>query len=251
MKYSTAALKEKIRSWFAEPQGKARIACQFFAVLLGLAALLMIVASVAYGSVIGLLVSLLVAPLLVLLPFYFYHFFRTMLQGVADKQIRHRERARQAEEYNNLPFRRTFRGIAFYLTGFILLVTMLMGLLTQSYDIFFELALMLPMMYLMYRGYRWIFVFSPSLFLIPGSVFAILWWTFEKGLQLYVAPGSASIASILVWWAVVTYVYFQAYKVEAVRARLPGAPRKPWLKDLGLALGAFVLLAAALHTLIY
>ena len=40
------------------------------------------------------------------------------------------------------------------------------------------------MMYLMYRGYRWIFVF------------AILWWTFEKGLQLYVAPGSASIASI-------------------------------------------------------
>ena len=88
-------------------------------------------------------------------------------------------------------------------------------------------------------NYRWIFVF------------AILWWTFEKGLQLYVAPGSASIASILVWWAVVTYVYFQAYKVEAVRARLPGAPRKPWLKDLGLALGAFVLLAAALHTLIY
>ena len=98
--------------------------------------------------------------------------------------------------------------MAFYLTGFILLVTMLMGLLTQSYDIFFELALMLPMMYLMYRGYRWIFVF------------AILWWTFEKGLQLYVAPGSASIASILVWWAVVTYVYFQAYKVEAVRARI-------------------------------
>ena len=223
MKYSTAALKEKIRSWFAEPQGKARIACQVFAVLLGLAALLMIIASVAYGSVIGLLVSLLVAP----------------LHGVADKQIRHRERARQAEEYNNMPFRRTFRGMAFYLTGFILLVTMLMGLLTQSYDIFFELALMLPMMYLMYRGYRWIFVF------------AILWWTFEKGLQLYVAPGSASIASILVWWAVVTYVYFQAYKVEAVRARLPGAPRKPWLKDLGLALGAFVLLAAALHTLIY
>lgn len=239
MKYSTAALKEKIRSWFAEPQGKARIACQVFAVLLGLAALLMIIASVAYGSVIGLLVSLLVAPLLILLPFYFYHFFRTMLHGVADKQIRHRERARQAEEYNNMPFRRTFRGMAFYLTGFILLVTMLMGLLTQSYDIFFELALMLPMMYLMYRGYRWIFVF------------AILWWTFEKGLQLYVAPGSTSIASILVWWAVVTYVYFQAYKVEAVRARLPGAPRKPWLKDLGLALGAFVLLAAALHTLIY
>lgn len=169
----------------------------------------------------------------------FLSFFRTMLHGVADKQIRHRERARQAEEYNNMPFRRTFRGMAFYLTGFILLVTMLMGLLTQSYDIFFELALMLPMMYLMYRGYRWIFVF------------AILWWTFEKGLQLYVAPGSASIASILVWWAVVTYVYFQAYKVEAVRARLPGAPRKPWLKDLGLALGAFVLLAAALHTLIY
>lgn len=169
----------------------------------------------------------------------FLSFFRTMLHGVADKQIRHRERARQAKEYNNMPFRRTFRGMAFYLTGFILLVTMLMGLLTQSYDIFFELALMLPMMYLMYRGYRWIFVF------------AILWWTFEKGLQLYVAPGSASIASILVWWAVVTYVYFQAYKVEAVRARLPGAPRKPWLKDLGLALGAFVLLAAALHTLIY
>lgn len=74
MKYSTAALKEKIRSWFAEPQGKARIACQVFAVLLGLAALLMIIASVAYGSVIGLLVSLLVAPLLILLPFYFYHF---------------------------------------------------------------------------------------------------------------------------------------------------------------------------------
>ena len=43
MKYSTAALKEKIRSWFAEPQGKARIACQVFAVLLGLAALLMII----------------------------------------------------------------------------------------------------------------------------------------------------------------------------------------------------------------
>ena len=239
MKYSVAVLKEKIHSWFAEPQGKARVICQVFAVLLGLAAVLMIVASVAYGSIIGLLVSLVVAPLLILLPFYFYHFFKAMLHGVADKKVRHCERARQAKEYNNLPFRRTFRGMAFYLTGFILLVTMLMGALTQSYDIFFELALMLPMMYLMYRGYRGIFVF------------AILWWTFEKGLQLYVAPSGASIASILVWWAVVTYVYFQAYKVEAVRARLPETPHKPLLKDIGIALGTFVLLASVLYMLIY
>lgn len=239
MKYSIAVLKDKIYSWLAEPQGKARVACQVFAVLLGLAALLMIIASVAYGSVSGLLASFLAAPLLILLPFYFYHFFRTILQGVANKQLRHCERARQAEEYHTLPFRRTFRGMAFYLTGFILFVTLLMGFLTKSYEIFFELALMLPMMYLMYRGYRWIFIF------------AIFWWTFEKGLQLYVAPSGASIASILVWWAVVTYVYFQAYKVEAVYARLPEAPRKSWLKDLGLALGIFMLLSVALYALIY
>ena len=87
MKYSTAALKEKIRSWFAEPQGKARIACQVFAVLLGLAALLMIIASVAYGSVIGLLVSLLVAPLLILLPFYFYHFLCTYSNYPEESQL--------------------------------------------------------------------------------------------------------------------------------------------------------------------
>ena len=239
MKYTTSVLKEKIFSWIAEPRGKARLICLLFAVLLGLAAVLMIVASVAYGSVCGLMASLVVAPLLVLLPFYFYHFFRTMLQGVADKKVRRRERARQAKEYDNLPFRRTFRGMAFYLTGFILSVTMLMGALTKSYDIFFELALIAPMMYLMYRGYRWVFVF------------AALWWTFEKGLQLYVAPDSTSVASIFVWWAVVTYVYFQAAKVETVRAKLPGVLRKPWLKDLGLSLGGFVLLSAVLYGLIY
>ena len=239
MKYTTSVLKEKIFSWIAEPQGKVRLICLLFSVLLGFAAILMIIASVASGSVCGLIASLVAAPLLVLLPFYFYHFFRTMLQGVADKKARRRERARQAEEYDNLPFRRTFRGMAFYLTGFILAVTMLMGALSKSYDIFFELALIAPMMYLMYRGYRWIFVF------------AALWWTFEKGLQLYVAPNGTSVASIFVWWAVVTYVYFQAAKVATARAKLTGVPRKPWLKDFGLSLGAFVLLSALLYGLIY
>lgn len=91
----------------------------------------------------------------------------------------------------------------------------------------------------MHRGYRWIFVF------------AIIWWTFEKALQFYVAPSGASVASIFVWWAVVTYIYLQAYKVEKARAKLPNISRKPWLKDLGLALGAFVLLSALLYALIY
>ena len=205
MQINKTAIKDKVRSYFAEPQGKARMACEVFSVLLGLSGILMIIAAVASGSVLGLLGALVAAPLLILLPFYFYHFFKTMLQGVANKQFRRLERNRQVEEYDTLPFRRTF----------------------------------LPMLYLMHRGYRWIFVF------------AMIWWTFEKGLQLYVAPSGASVASILVWWAVVTYIYLQAYNVEKARVKLSNIPQKPLLKDLGLALGAFVLLSGLLYVLIY
>ena len=239
MQINKTAIKDKVRSYFAEPQGKARMACEVFSVLLGLSGILMIIAAVASGSVLGLLGALVAAPLLILLPFYFYHFFKTMLQGVANKQFRRLERNRQVEEYDTLPFRRTFRGMAFYLTSFILVITILMGFLTKSYDILFEAALILPMLYLMRRGYRWIFVF------------AMIWWTFEKGLQLYVAPSGASVASILVWWAVVIYIYLQAYKVEKARVKLSNIPQKPLLKDLGLALGAFVLLSGLLYVLIY
>ena len=239
MQIDKKAVKDKIRSYFAEPQGKARMTCEVFSVLLGLSGILMIIAAVATGSVLGLLGALVATPLLVIVPFFFYHFFKTMLQGVANKQFRRQERNRQVEEYDILPFRRTFRGMAFYLTAFILVITVLMGFLTKSYDILFEAALILPMLYLMRRGYRWIFVF------------AIIWWTFEKGLQLYVAPSGASIASILVWWAVVTYIYLQAYKVEKARAKLPNIPHKPWLKDLGLALGVFILFSALLYAIIY
>lgn len=135
MKYSTAALKEKFVPGL--PNRRAKRAspvsfCRFAGVgrsfddccIRGLRLRYWAVGVVAGRAAAGFAAVL------------FLSFFRTMLQGVADKQIRHRERARQAEEYNNLPFRRTFRGMAFYLTGFILLVTMLMGLLTQSYDIF-------------------------------------------------------------------------------------------------------------------
>lgn len=239
MQIDKKAVKDKICSYFAEPKGKARLICAVFAVLLGLSGVLMIVAAVALGSILGLVGALILTPLLILLPFYFYHFFKTMIHGVADKKLRHQERNRQVEEYDSLPFRRTFRGMAFYLTAFILVLTILMGFFAESYDIFFEAALILPMLFLMRRGYRWIFVF------------AIIWWTFEKGLQLYVAPSGASIASILVWWAIVTYIYLQAYKVEKARAKLPNIAPKPWLKDLGLALGGFVFLAALLYILIY
>lgn len=242
MKLTKEVFEEKIKSLINEPKDRARIVCSIFSALLGLAGILMIIGALTSGSIIGLVISIPLTPVLALIPFYFYHFFKAMLQGIGNKTKHSAEISRQVKEYYTLPFRETFRGMAYYITAFILFVTVLMGLLTQNIQILYEIAIIVPLMYLMKKGYRWVFIL------------AIIWWTLEKGIQLYTTPAGASIASILVWWVVVTYIYFEAFLVERgwVKAQTKDSESsKHLIWDILIAFGMFVGIIIVLALLTY
>lgn len=242
MKLSKEIVETKLKSLFNEPQGKALIACWIFSILLGLAGILMIIGSLTGGSILSLLVSIILTPLLVLAPFYFYHFFKNMLVGVANRAKHKSEIERQVKEYYTLPFRQTFRGMAYYITGFVLLVTVLAGLLTLNIEILYEVSIIVPLMFLMRKGYRGVFIL------------AIIWWTLEKGLQLYTTPVGASIASILVWWVAVTYIYVEAFWVERGLAKIKDETpehSKHLLWDSLVAFGLFAGIAIILTAITY
>lgn len=231
MNLTKEMVEEKVKSLIREPKGKARIVCSIFSALLGLAGILMIIGALTSGSIIGLIVSILLTPVLALLPFYFYRFFKPMLHGIGSKARHSEEINNQVKEYYTLPFRKTYRGMAFYITAFILLITVLVGLLTQNVEMLYEISIIIPLMYLMRKGYRWVFIL------------AIVWWALEKGLQLYTTPAGASIASILVWWVAVTYIYFEAFLVEngLVKSQKEDSePKKHLIWDILIAFGMFV-----------
>lgn len=113
----------------------------------------------------------------------------------------------QAEKYKKIAFYRTYRGWAFYLTFFIMMMTLLFAYLSGDMDILFGLAFIIPILYLIYKSYR------------TSYVIAIIWWSLEKLIQLTEVSSGAAAGSIILWWLVICYVYFRAYRVEDIRLK--------------------------------
>lgn len=235
-------IEAKIQALFNEPKGKSKIICAIFSVLLGLSGILMIIGAIGMGSLLGLIGALIITPIFIAFPYFFYHFFKSMLLSAGNAEIRKEEFAKQIKGYHTLPFRKTYRGLAYYITAFILVITIIIGLATQNIEILYEIVIILPMMFLMRKGYSGIFIL------------AIIWWSLEKGLQLYITSAGASIGSILVWWVVVAYVYFQAFLVERAfkKANIQTSePKKHLWADISKALAMFVVLLVIMVVLSY
>lgn len=135
---------------------------------------------------------------------------------------------KQVAEYNTLPFRRTYRGLAFYLTLFVMLMTLLFAWLSGDSDILFGLGFIVPVLYLVYRSYR------------TSYVIAIIWWSLEKLIQLTEVTRTSAAVSVILWWILISYVYFRAMRVEMLRLKEDaGRGRKvsyrPLFRDLALA----------------
>lgn len=142
---------------------------------------------------------------------------------IADEKLK-----KQVAEYHTLPFRRTYRGLAFYLTLFVMMMTLLFAWLSGDSDILFGLSFIVPVLYLVYRSYR------------TSYVIAIIWWSLEKLIQLTEVTRTSAAVSVILWWILISYVYFRAMRVEMLRLKEDaGRGRKvscrPLFRDLVLA----------------
>lgn len=119
----------------------------------------------------------------------------------------------QVEKYSSLAYRKTYRGLAFYITLFIGAITLLAALLTGDFDVLYGLSFIVPMLYLIRKSYAWVYAV------------ALLWWSAEKGVQLLDNNYASTVTSAILWWFVVCYIYYQAFQVERSRTKIA--------KDLG------------------
>lgn len=109
--------------------------------------------------------------------------------------------------------------MAFSLTFIILMVTLIMGIVEPASDILYGLAFVVPIIYLVYRSYRW------------SYVIAILWWSIEKFYQIFTADTFSLALSALLWLAIGCWVYCRAFAVENLRVkelRAEGIPFRKW-----------------------
>lgn len=232
-------VQKYVRDLFAEPKGTSAFVCLCFSAFFGFIGLLWVILALGCGSTAGLVAALMAMPLWIAGPFYFYRFYREMIKGVFNKRYGREERARQVKGFKTLPFYKTFRGQAVGITWLVFIMTFLFGLFVDNYIVLMECALMIPMIFLMCRGYNWIYVF------------AILWWTAEKFLQARMTLDPVYLAGIAVWWIVVTYIYLQAFKVGRAYHKTSGYLRLPWLLDIVKALCLLVVAAVIIFTFIY
>lgn len=125
----------------------------------------------------------------------------------------------QVENYKTLPYLKTYRGMSFLLTFIILAATLVMGIVEPASDILYGLAFVVPIIYLVYRSYRW------------SYVIAILWWCVEKFTQIFTAATFPLVVSALMWLAIGVWVYYRAFAVENMRIkkqRAEGIPFRKW-----------------------
>lgn len=103
--------------------------------------------------------------------------------------------------------------------GFALLYGDIQSLLLAS-------SLLLPIVFLIYKGYR------------IGYVLFILYWTFEKFLQI--ADNEGSSGGAVIWWLVIVSISITAIRVENAKIRLKIAkPHKP-IRDTLIAIVLFI-----------
>ncbi len=240
MNMSKESLKACIKKYVMEPQGKARIICWLLAGLFGLFGLLLVLSAFLSGAVLPFVLSIPAFFVLVALPFAFFHFFKRMIDALGSREAYAAELAAQTEGYNALPFRETYRGMAFYMTAFILIITALVGFFASNLDMIFETAFIIPLMYWMRKGSRWVFLLG------------MIWWTLEKLIQLQdIFPRAASV-SVIIWLVLVDYIYYQAFLVErgaAALAKENPEYRKRTVRDILVGLAVFVVMLVGLTLL--
>ena len=130
--------------------------------------------------------------------------------------------------------------MAFYMTAFILIITALVGFFASNLDMIFETAFIIPLMYWMRKGSRWVFLLG------------MIWWTLEKLIQLQdIFPRAASV-SVFIWLVLVDYIYYQAFLVErgaAALAKENPKYRKRTVRDILVGLAVFVVMLVGLTLL--
>lgn len=150
----------------------------------------------------------------------------------------------QLENYNTLPYFKTFRGLAFLLTLIIAIVTALVAFWGDDIDLYYGLSIILPVVYLVYRSYRW------------SYLLALLWWSLEKITQILYADEFSMIVSALLWWGIGFWVYYRAFAVENLRIkeqRIAGISFRKWppVRDILLSIVIFFLTVLTVSFCLY
>lgn len=138
----------------------------------------------------------------------------------------------QFDKYSSLPYRKTYRGIAFYMTLFIAIITTLSAVLGERLDILYGLSFIIPLLYLIQKSYRWVYII------------AILWWSSEKTLQIMESSHLSMVVSAILWWFVICYIYYRAFRVESLRVKeadkIGISPQKrKYIKDIVISVILF------------
>lgn len=145
----------------------------------------------------------------------------------------------QAEHYETLPYRRTFRAQAFFFMLFIALMTVLNAFILSDREIFFSLTIVLPVAYWVFRSYRWAYLL------------AVIWWSLEKVTQIFYAEHDTTLISAVLWWGIGFWLFFRAFQVENIRCKkikAAGEKRRKWpvVRDILLGILIFILTFAGL-----
>lgn len=216
------------------PQGRITRYCFcVVAVLLTLIPILAFIEGLVEGQIKLLILSTILAPMMFMLPYLSYFLFKNIRQGVANSPKSLQNYQDQVAQYSSMPYLKSYRGAAFVATIAILILTIIYSLIISDYEILYDIAIVLPLLFLLHRSYAWVYILC------------IIWWSFEKILQLYsqisAAPG------IIFWWGLVCFVYYRAFKVELARNKLlkaEGTKVSKWkmLRDIVLSIVIFFVL---------
>lgn len=131
------------------------------------------------------------------------------------------ELAEQADKYNSLGFFKSFRGISCLLIVLSIVITSVFSFLGWTpADYLYDLVLYIPLLFLMYRGWKWSFIA------------AMVLWTLEKGISLFDMQmnhpsGAPALIINLFWWAFYMKFFYGAFVVENTRKRFDPSINSP------------------------
>jgi len=122
----------------------------------------------------------------------------------------------QVENYDTLKITKSYRGISVLiisaLLGFSVLLS-LFGLYSDPTAMLWGIVIYLPIIFFVYKGYRWAIILLISL------------WTFEKGYQLIEIGGIMPF----IWWLIVIPYFWKALRVENERKKINQTQRTPMI----------------------
>lgn len=125
-------------------------------------------------------------------------------------QVEPEELNKQVSEYDTLRFYQSVRGIALLMLLFSAGISILLGYL-QAHNVWLEFPDVLIFVIIgvfIFLGFKW------------ANMIGMIFWTFEKGYQIYVeiTTGQAGLLiSILIWWTAFMQVFYLSFLVEKRR----------------------------------